>query len=391
MHLQIVLYLFLLLLLSISLPFIHLPPYLLRLLTTAFFCVNIYFLCITALYYKPGDFQVYTHYFESCISSPSLCASTNIYEPLFYILVFVSSRLLSHSWHVWVFVVFLTQLFFYLSLSNLRGIYFSSKQLTLCLYLFTFTYTFTNLSLLAVRSGLASSIFLYGFSYFLTIRPYSRIIGFLICLSSVFIHYQVIFFFPLFIFLLLSKDHNLRFLVSLLQAKIPLYISARSIYILLFMPILFLLLLPFSSSLLITLGKSYYLSNYQSSSYGIRPFLEFFISLSFILPFFKYPTFHSSKSNYYTVIFPVAISSTCLLLFSLLIYFLSLKLFSIDGFARQVQLAFLFSWITFTSTRTSSSTPRINWTTILVYAYTISMVIYTLNSDPSFSHAPIYS
>ena len=158
-------------------------------------------------------------------------------------------------------------------------------------------------------------------------------------------------------------------------------IKKKSLNIFILICILGLIIYFASSYLLIFFGKSYYLSNYIPSSLGIRPFVETLLCITFIVPtLLKKATLRNLS------IYRFAITSLYFLLFSMILSYLSLYLFGIDGFSRQLQSAFLILLIShFTVYKSRDSIFKLSFWSFLVY--TILITLYTLITNESFMRA----
>ena len=273
------------------------------------------------------------------------------------------------------------------AIANSRSIAKLSHSEGLSLFLLVATYAFTNLGTLAIRFGLSFVLFLNGILLMSKSRHlfgYLNALGFSIVLTSCIIHFQAIFLLPTLLFLKRDISVITRYVVPVTY-RFEMSISKSGISLslvrfFLVVTILLCLLIPFSSQVLVAAGKSYYLSNYQSNSLGLRSIAEAVMITIIVLPLLVRQTIRSS----HIVQHPLFMSVVYMFYFSLFCSYVSLLLFSIDGLARQVQALFIMMIIVlYARTR---SLRKVTLAHLAIAVYIPALTLYTLVSDPSFGY-----
>ena len=350
--------------------------------------LNLVAVSSTVLYFEPGDYSVYLKVFEGCAISADKCILVSPFEPFFTFLILLLNRFFSPTgFQLWILIAIINQIIIVTALHTIGNEYCISKSKVISMFAILSIYSFSNFNTLAIRYSLSFSVFMLGIAFLKQSRsPFNttNLIALSCFILSFFTHYQSLF---LMIFPFLLMVPRLPILNKILPdlgsriPKISFRIKKKSLNLLMLVSILGLSIYFASSYLLIFFGKSYYLSNYMPGSLGIRPFVETLLCINLIVPTLLKKAKHQNLSVY-----RFAITSLYFLLFSMILSYISLYLFSIDGFSRQLQSAFLILLIShFTVYKSRDSIYKASFWSFLVY--TILITLYTLITNESFMRA----
>lgn len=343
----------------------------------------------SALQFSPGDYNVYTLFFSGCKNSLLTCYITNSYEPGFYGLsVFFSYFLQLGPHYTWLSICLLHivllafAIWIFCSKNNISY----SKRVSAVLL--CFGYLFTNLTLLAIRFGLSASIFLLALAILYKSRKNTtHLCAFVLLALATSIHFQVLFMLPL--PLLYYRTINPAIFPSLpLLVRPPSFsitpIVRQTTVILYFLGSTFIIFtLNQFDTVLVLLGKGYYVSGYKASTLGLRPLLEAGVIFLLIYPTFSRLLPRSSElcDMFYICIYFLG--------FSLILSLVSMQFFSIDGFSRQVQLCFiLFIILRYNLDSQTLSLYNLSYIALPLYVALIS--VYTVFLDVSFGQPILY-
>ena len=350
--------------------------------------LNVAAVSFTVLYFEPGDYSVYLKVFEGCSISADQCIRVSPFEPFFTFLIISLNKLFNPTaFQLWILIAILNQFIIATAIHRIGCEYSISKSRLISLFAILSIYSFSNFNTLAIRYSLSFSIFMLGISCLKqskTLFNAKNLIA-LACLALAFsTHYQSLFLMMFPFLLMVPRFPVINSILPDLGSKIPsirFQITKKSLNFLLIFSVLGLIIYYASSFLLVFFGKSYYLSDYTPGSLGIRPFVETLLCIILIVPtLLKKAMYRNFK------VYRFAVTSLYFLLFSMILSYISLYLFAIDGFSRQLQSAFLILLIShFTVYKSRDSIYKLSFWSFLVY--TLLITLYTLITNESFMRA----
>lgn len=339
------------------------------------------------LAFFPGDFSYYHKFFELCSVRPQECFLVSSFEPIFTVLAIFYSYLLKlnpeQTWYSF-------SLIFYLNTAIAIYIFMFKSQIKYLLLISSFilisSYYLLNVGTLALRFGVASSIFFLGMAIFSGIEPfpYKRFVISCLFVLSILTHYQIIFFLPVLVFIpkiysnCLNSDSYINYFPILNRSwyLLPKRVACFSSILGLGLIIIIIM----SSTLLTALGKSYYIDGYSINSKGLRPLVEFLIGLFLLIPI----VLNTSKyiDPQIIKIRNLTICSLQFLTYSYILNIISFNIFGIDGFSRQMQIAFALCILCLMLFKSKNLLK--GGQLLILILYSLSISAYTLLSDPSF-------
>ena len=332
-------------------------------------------------YINPGDYKVYLKVFEACASVKS-CFNYSPFESGFNFFVgFLREYLNLSAFEVWS-TINITNLVLITLISNSLSNYFRKQYKFLSIQTFIIAFTFPSFLLVSIRAGLAFSIISCllieviknndkGIKFFFNYKNVC------IVLLSITIHIQSILLIILLITFLLIKENYIinsdtNFLTKLQKG----FISKKLILILFAIFSLiticylnFNIILPF-------LGKNYYHFGLRSErSLGIRSLTDQIIIITIITPLIFNSDFY--KNN---IVFRKFFKLFVFFQFgTITLYYLTLFIIGIDGFARQCQYNYLTFLLIYMILNKKFSILR-----SLPILYSIFYIYYTFASDTNF-------
>lgn len=331
--------------------------------------------------YSPGDFVVYVAFFDACSQSFETCKIVNSFEPLFFFISYLLAKLISLPPQiVWLVFNITTIALISYSIAKICTTFNVKYSNILSLLLIIFSYCLTNFLTLAIRFGFSFSLFMLALS-FIYGQPRNRKRGILtitILVCAVLIHYQTIFLLP--IAILSYFPATLIPSSFFLNRQGRFFVNKKIVVYTIGFAAMMLITSILASSLLSLLGKSHYLSDYRSSSLGLRSIVEILVLIVLIYPSLL------RKLKLSSLIVHKRLFSTSIIfsIYSSVLNYTSLFVLNIDGFARQSQSAFIFASLVYVIISTTNNKYyQLSRFTLSFYPLLIS--IYTYSTDPSFN------
>jgi len=377
---------FIVLLISYGVRHLRISGKLLLFLLPVLLIINIIIASSIVYWITPGDYVVYTNFFQACQQSYQKCENWNTYEPMFFYLTYFLTNILGIGPHeTWIIFASL-----YLSTFLTAIIVFAVKLrfhsgVLLSTYIILSVYMLTNFATLAIRFGLSFSIFLLSLSILYSAKiSLTRIGAGALVILAILFHYQTIF--MAFLPILLITEHNVwlrKFFPTIgsqIRNRLRLSLDKRWLYVMCLTTVVAIVVVLNLSQTLLLAKKGYYLSGYESSTLGIRPIIEtMFITFVIIKPIGN-----TAISQYNPEYLKMYKAIRIFAIISGLIAVLSGFVFSIDGFSRQVQAAFVCA-IIIQCSRLTHARSRHTISIILVFIYIGLITFYSFYSDTSFA------